>query len=1032
MFIKVRCALSLNKLKKHFFKTSILMVCTVFAFQLPLQAQPGLTAKEKFEEGKRLYHQNESRQAEDLFSEIIENLCGSRLLVEECVEAQLFLSVIKRNERDFESTEKILRSAESVINDRLHEEHVLNIDLYVQFAFLYEETGAFEDAGLWLEKAFELVEKPGVPGLPRARAYLALGFVEDTKGNYKAAVDAYNQALFAVENEPRGLELLKILSQAYNNIGIAYRRLGMVNQAMSHYQLALQVANEAYGSDHVELAFAYNSIGTIYYTKGDFGTAGDYFLQAAAIFEVNYGENNQRVAGAFNNAGLSFFQLEDYEQAAEYLEHAQKIKVSVLGEEHLETAIGYSNLGSIHLQNNNISAARSNYELSLEVRDKIYGGNHPNLVDPLLQLGRVHIKNGDRSTGRDYLDNAIQIALERLGENHPVVAEAYFEIGNSYREDENIERAEDYYNQVLRLMTGNSFNPSENSYETGSVSEPLLFVSTLKALAELHLDRYKNGGNLSGVHEAISYYQYASDVMDKLQTSYQSEASKLNLIEQNYSVYTGTIRALHILYRQTNDIDWLDEIFVIAEKSKSRIALELFQNVEAKNVGGVPEHILDEERELNTLVTNYYQQLHVEKEKGLEADEGIIKTYQDSLFYAQQRINRFTESLEKNYPSYYILKYDKKVAGKREAAELLSSNETLITYIMGENSLYAMVLCNGDISMHNLGESAGLTEQINEIKRAVVGGNTQLYREKARSLYSKLLEPLETSIHTKELVIIPDQILHYLPFEMLLTNSVEEAAYHELPYLIKKYQVKYAPSVAMLEIMNNQKPETPRNLLAMAPFYRGAVQGKDEMGIERYLMNLSPLALTRYETNEIGRMFTEKRSLRDYIFPEKAELLMDNQATRSRLMNTPLDEYGFIHFATHAFVHESNPDLSGIALSGDTQSSGIVYVSDIYNLQMNADLVVLGACETGLGSIYRGEGLIGFTRAFIYAGAANLVVSMWRVNDQPTSRLMINFYKNIREGMSYAESLQQAKLELINNPEMAAPRNWAAFILNGR
>ncbi len=203
-------------------------------------------------------------------------------------------------------------------------------------------------------------------------------------------------------------------------------------------------------------------------------------------------------------------------------------------------------------------------------------------------------------------------------------------------------------------------------------------------------------------------------------------------------------------------------------------------------------------------------------------------------------------------------------------------------------------------------------------------------------------------------------------------------------------------------------------------------------GIERYLLNLAPLPLTRYETREISNLFSEKNSWWNFTNREKIEVLIDREATSDRLMNGAVEEYGFIHFATHAFVHESNPSLSGIALRGTGNQDGIIYVNDIYNLKMKADLVVLGACETGLGSIYRGEGLIGFTRAFIYAGAANLVVSMWRVNDKPTANLMVEFYRLIQAGNSYAESLQKAKLNLIDHPETAAPRNWAAFVLNGR
>jgi CHAT domain-containing protein len=196
------------------------------------------------------------------------------------------------------------------------------------------------------------------------------------------------------------------------------------------------------------------------------------------------------------------------------------------------------------------------------------------------------------------------------------------------------------------------------------------------------------------------------------------------------------------------------------------------------------------------------------------------------------------------------------------------------------------------------------------------------------------------------------------------------------------------------------------------------------------LSRLTPLPLTDYETREIANLFSEKRSVFDYLFPETADILLHKDASKENFLKHDLEQYGFLHFATHAFINESHPNLSGIALWGE-EENGILYVNDIYNMRFDADLAVLGACETGLGTLYRGEGVIGFTRAFIYAGVSNLAVSMWRVNDQPTSRLMISFYKNIRDGAGYAEALRAAKLELLNFPEFSEPKNWASFVLHG-
>lgn len=1017
----------------RFETTAVFLLCLMLVFGIkPVQAQTGLSTLEKFKEAEQLFYLNEFGRSERLIHEVTGSLCENDAFAGECVLSKVYLADLNLKRREFENAKNYLDEASELIGDKLSENHPAAIKLYVQYGFYFEEQSELEEAKKWAEKAVNLVNTNKLDRKSKARAYLGLGFIEDTMGNYQQAVDAYNEGLFALEDIDRDIQVLKMFSQAHNNIGIAYRRLGMTDQAMSHYQLALLVTKEAYGENHPELGYAYNSIGTVYYANGDYSTAADYFLQAASTFEDSYGRDNQRVAGGYNNAGLSFFRLEDYEKATEYLERAQRIKESLLGEEHLETAIGYSNLATIHLQNENIEAAEKNYIRSLEVRIKIYGNNHPSTIDPHIQLGKLYIKKSEFQSARTQLNKAVELAIERLGNRHPDVAEAYFEIGNSYAAENNQNDAARYYQTVLEILTEDEFDVQKDRYRIADILDPLLFINTLRSQADLIVENQPETENEKHLKQALDYYNLASETIDQLQNSYQSEASKLNLIDQNYSIYTNAIEVLYLLYNKTGERSYLDQILNVAEKSKARVALELFQDLEAKTVSGVTEEVLAQEKSLERKVIGYYQKLHIEQEKGMESDRDAISAYRDSLFHAQRNLEEFTQSLEKDYPSYYVLKYDRKLADRYDIVSVLNDHETMVIYVVGEKNVYAIIIGGRQMEMYNLGKSRGLTARVESIRRAVLSGNTKAYKEEARALYKKLIEPVRASLQTQDLIIIPDQVLHYLPFEMLLSEIPEHRDYHEFPYLIKDFRFKYAPSATMFEIMMNQKPEISRNLFALAPFHSDGIQAGQGTGIERYLQNLSPLPLTRYETREIGSLFEQHRSWRDFFNREEVEILNGQLATKSRLMKSSLEKYGYIHFATHAFVHESNPSLSGIALQGSEQNDGITYVSDIYNLKMNADLVVLGACETGLGSIYRGEGLIGFTRAFIYAGAANLVVSMWRVNDQPTARLMIEFYRNIRMGDSYGTALQKAKLTLIDHPDTAAPRNWAAFVLNGR
>jgi CHAT domain-containing protein len=466
--------------------------------------------------------------------------------------------------------------------------------------------------------------------------------------------------------------------------------------------------------------------------------------------------------------------------------------------------------------------------------------------------------------------------------------------------------------------------------------------------------------------------------------------------------------------------------------SRSRIALELLQDIEAKNFAGVPQHVLNRESSINNQIADFYQQLNAEQEKGFEANQDSISAYRDSLFESRRRLNNLTEQLERNYPDYYRLKYDQSYANRETVVDLLEEDEAMINYIVSEEEIFALVLDWQDIRFHSLGSADSLSSQIKSLRSSVLSDRASDYSELANTLYNQLVEPVISQLDSKSLIIVPDQSLHYLPFEMLLTDLPSNANYHDFPYLIRDYQISYVPSATVLQMLTDQKISNPKNLFAVAPFNESSIDVPDQTAASRYMADLSPLPLTRYETGEIAKIFDEPQTLMEYIFPEDVKILLGREATKATIETTSFQDYGFIHFATHAFVNEEDPALSGIAFWGEEDEDGVIYVNDIYNMNMNADLVVLGACETGLGTVYKGEGMIGFTRAFIYAGASNLMVSMWKVNDQPTANLMIEFYRYVKQGHSYSEALQMSKMDLIDRPEFAAPRNWAAFVLQGR
>ncbi|MCC5914190.1 MAG: CHAT domain-containing protein [Balneolaceae bacterium] len=1010
-----------------------------------LSAQDNGNLQQQFEKAVDHFYKTEYAESREILTSIRDEICESEYF-SACIGTLTYVGFFKRNDREYDEAEELLLSAADLADEILEEDDPAIINLYVQIAYTYTDRSEIENADRWADKAVEHAEQFSVEGTIKAKAFVARGYVDDLKGDYRSAIDRYKKGIEEVENLERDYEIYRVLTMAYNNMGISYRRLGRLDDAMRHYLTNEQLVKDAYGENHREMGLVYNSLGSVYYGIGDYGTAADYFEQTALVFRQVHGEENSLVAAGYNNAGLSYIQLGDLERATEMLENAQRIKEQTLGSDHRDTAIGYNNLASVYMQRGELERAEVNYKLSIEVRNNVYGDDHPSLVDPKVQLSRLYMQLEMMDDARSVLSRAEEIVLNRLGEEHPDLLEIYTAIGDTYMEEGELQLALNYYEAVFTAVTGRDYDPEvEGMSDEGvpirqlgvdieDVTYPLRLIETLKRITSVLKQFYEEDGNQEYLVEALYLYDIANRTIDHLQTQFQSEASKLNLVDQNYEIYGGAMDVIYRLYEETGDSMWSNLFYEYSETSRSRVALDLLQDLEARDFAGVPDDILQSERDLNAEVASHLQRLNLELDKGIDGDEEVVNLYRDSLFRAQRELREFTQSLEQQYPEYHELKYQRQILPRRDLQEFIASNETVLSYAFGTENLYAIVVRKNSFTVKNLGDQSGISEEVDKLRQSIIDGDTESYSEVAYRLYHTLIEPVSGLIRGRSLTIFPDQALHYLPFESLLTEETAgSVAYHRMPFLVNDFKIQYASSATVLNSTQKRRSPEARNFLGLAPFYDESADVDEDSGLERYFTGFSPLPLSSYETKEISDLFSQRRTFRDFFFPQKTEVLVDRRATKTRMMSGSLEDYSFIHFATHAFVNEENPALSGIALhSGSDYSDGVIYLNDIYNMQMNADLVVLSACDTGLGAVRRGEGLIGFSRAFFYAGASNLVVSMWRVSDQPTSRLMINFYGQILDGNSYGRSIREAKLELISNPETAAPRYWAAFVLNGR
>jgi CHAT domain-containing protein len=345
----------------------------------------------------------------------------------------------------------------------------------------------------------------------------------------------------------------------------------------------------------------------------------------------------------------------------------------------------------------------------------------------------------------------------------------------------------------------------------------------------------------------------------------------------------------------------------------------------------------------------------------------------------------------------------------------------------------------------------------------------EIYTITANYLFNQLF-PEGVGDNIKNIVVIRDGLMSIIPFEALFTEDYMGDDYEEMPYLIKECNISYALSANLFhatfqEALNSEAAEDERaHAVLFAPVFADESTGgvhsntrsvlglmddaagahnKTEEQKEKPQANkllsgatVTPLPGTEAEVHTIHSMFQAKQL--------DSKALTHDDANEEFIKNGGLRDHRFIHIATHGFVNEETPELSGVLLAQDPNSheDGILYAGEIYNINLNADLITLSACETGLGKITKGEGVLGLMRALLYAGSKNVMVSLWKVSDESTAELMADFYKSVIEKehaeagapLGYSklqEHLRNAKLTMIHQAKFAKPYYWSPFILIG-
>jgi CHAT domain-containing protein/lipopolysaccharide biosynthesis regulator YciM len=959
---------------------------------------------------------------------------------------------------------KVLKIRQEILGEK----HPDTAKSYNNIGIVYYNEGEYDKALEYYIKALQIRKEIfGEKNSDVAASYNNIGLAYADKGEYDKALEYYFIVL-QIRKEILGEKSLD-MTASYNNIGLAYANKGKYDKALEYYIKALQIRKEILGEKNLDVADSYNNIGNVYEGKGENDKALEYHFKALKIRQEIFGEKHPDVAMSYNNIGNVYDDKGENDKALEYYFKSLQIDKEIYNEKHPYVASDYDNIGNVYDDKGENDKALEYHFKALKIRQEILGEKHPDVAKSYYNIGLDYRDKGELDKALEYYFKSLQIFKEIFGGKHPDVSASYYKIGDLYRIKGEYDMALEYYQKGVASCLYD-FNDTVGIYKAPIIKGYLnwdYLLKLMQAKAQIIADKNKihTGPTYNERKKiALRHYQACDTLIDITRKEITTQSDKLALGEKASKVYKEAIDLL--TSPQTTDNaenvkKTVDEdqnlAFYFSEKNKSSVLLEALAGQEAMKFAGIPDNLLQKEHNLKIDIAFYTKQLS-EPEK---LDSAKSKLFQDRLFLRNRSYDSLIMVFEKLFPEYHNMKYNNKPATVKDIQKILDKKTAMISYFVGDSTFVIFTLTKSKMDVQKVPMIKNLNDSIEWFRYGLTDTSLWMhenYRRLGYKLYQQLL-PKSALIdkQIKNLIIIPDGELAIMPFESLLTTNYigDINAYSEYQYLIKKYNISYSYSTNLFyRTFSNQKPSSIEmtklnDWLAFAPVFDNSGEQSmvmttqelqrqlnwlrtDTLMINRSMFNknnITPLPSTEAEAEAIFKLYDENNL--------KAKVLLHDNANEKSIKSGELEKYKVLHFATHGFVNSERPELSGLLLAQDTigGEDGVLYSGEIYNLKLNADLVVLSACETGLGKIQKGEGIIGLTRALLYAGTKNIIVSLWQVADKSTSDLMVDFYKNSlasKGQLSYSEALRNAKLKMINEGKYAHPFFWSPFILIGK
>lgn len=919
----------------------------------------------------------------------------------------------------------ILNSILSTIKNNKSDSLIIS-DSYYYAGVFYLMTGRNQESSMYFRWSSGIRENLGTHDAVYANSLYNLGVIYNSLGDFSRMEQCTFKSI-EVEKKLYGDSNPKLV-WGYSSLVAACLGLKDYDRAINFGIIALKLIDKQQDGFYSILTDLYTNIGVCYIKVSDYSKAVLYLEKAEAVYDKYHLVKDERYLNLLNSLAAAFFFLDRNDKSDEYYTKGLKIA------ESLNTFLSQNFVNSFARvlgSAGKIEKGEALMRSSLNKAEKNYGTDSgiyiyvlTNYADYLREF-KIDIRKSL------FLYEECTAYLDRHKEDISQKGQILLGYSLSLTENGNPEKALQLIQNLI--FSGLSQLPEISATENPDfelIKPDLWSLSLFKAKHKILWEIYKKSGDVGFLVAASATSGLIVSILEKVRINIDEEDSRLVLGDRYRDYYLFAIRDCDLCFKKTGRNEYQEKAFEFSEKSKVAALLTATRELKATQFH-IPDDIAELEKHLQ-LEISFYNAKISEETNAKNSDSLMISEWKTLIFDAIQKRDSLIDMFGKKYPGYFSIKYNTRVIKPRKIREFAGRNTNYISYVAGDTVIYIFISNRRYNHITSVSVDSTFFNNIREFRELLSApsplnnakNDFRTYQRLGTYLYNTIFKPVEQYLISDKLLISPDNLLSYIPFEALPESEApaDKILYKDIPYLIKKYKISYTYSATFLAESSKEGFSTAKNLIAFAPFYNDTI--KVESLLSRRQQRFSTL-------NDLPFARMEAQFVSDFT---GGKLCLNSNAKES-VYKAEAGKYDIIHLAMHTVLNDQNPMHSKLVFSQvrDSLEDGLLNTYEVYGIPLKAKMVILSSCNTGSGLLHTGEGIISLARGFMYSGSQSVIMSLWEIEDRSGTEIIENFYRNLRKGYNKSRSLRLARLNYLRKADMlkSHPYFWSTLVIYG-